>query len=61
MHESYLGSSQSLLPERDMHRRPFLSGKRFVTKILLCTLHKIAAAIFLLLGLWQHWELSNLA
>jgi putative Ca2+/H+ antiporter (TMEM165/GDT1 family) len=32
-----------------------------VAKISLRTVHIIAAGMFLLLGLWQLWELSNLA
>jgi putative Ca2+/H+ antiporter (TMEM165/GDT1 family) len=36
-------------------------GERLVTKISLRTVHIIAAGMFLLLGLWQLWELSNLA
>jgi len=44
-----------------MHRHPFPSGKRLVTKILLRTVYIITAGMFLLLGLWQLWQLSNLA
>jgi Ca2+/H+ antiporter, TMEM165/GDT1 family len=36
-------------------------GERLVTKISLRTVHMIAASMFLLLGLWQLWELSNRA
>ena len=36
-------------------------GERLVAKISLRTVHIIAAGMFLLLGLWQLWELSNLA
>ena len=34
-------------------------GEQLVAKISLRTVHKIAAAMFLALGLWQFWELSN--
>lgn len=34
-------------------------GEQLVAKISLRTVHKIAAALFLVLGLWQFWELSN--
>lgn len=34
-------------------------GERLVAKISLRTVHIIAASMFLLLGLWQLWELSN--
>ena len=34
-------------------------GKQLVAKISLRTVHKIAAALFLVLGLRQLWELSN--
>jgi putative Ca2+/H+ antiporter (TMEM165/GDT1 family) len=36
-------------------------GERLVAKISLRTVHMIAASMFLLLGLWQLWELSNRA
>lgn len=34
-------------------------GERLVAKISLRTVHMIAAAMFLILGIWQLWELSN--
>ena len=34
-------------------------GEQLVAKISLRTVHKIAAGLFLVLGLWQFWELSN--
>ncbi len=34
-------------------------GEQLVAKISLHTVHMIAAAMFLALGLWQLWELSN--
>ena len=34
-------------------------GEQLVAKISLRTVHKIAAGMFLALGLWQFWELSN--
>ena len=34
-------------------------GEQLVAKISLRTVHMIAAAMFLALGLWQFWELSN--
>ncbi|MFN3451793.1 MAG: TMEM165/GDT1 family protein [Sphingorhabdus sp.] len=34
-------------------------GEKLVEKISLRTVHIIAASMFLLLGLWQLWELSN--
>ena len=34
-------------------------GEQLVAKISLRTVHIIAASMFLVLGLWQLWELSN--
>ena len=34
-------------------------GEQLVAKISLRTVHMIAAAMFIALGLWQFWELSN--
>lgn len=34
-------------------------GEQLVAKISLRTVHRVAAAMFLILGLWQLWELSN--
>ena len=34
-------------------------GEQLVAKISLRTVHKIAAGLFFVLGLWQFWELSN--
>ena len=36
-------------------------GEKLVAKISLRTVHIVAAVMFLLLGLWQLWELSNCA
>jgi putative Ca2+/H+ antiporter (TMEM165/GDT1 family) len=34
-------------------------GEKLVEKVSLRIVHMIAASMFLLLGLWQLWELSN--
>jgi Ca2+/H+ antiporter, TMEM165/GDT1 family len=34
-------------------------GEQLVSKISLRTVHMVAASMFLVLGLWQLWELSN--
>jgi putative Ca2+/H+ antiporter (TMEM165/GDT1 family) len=36
-------------------------GEKLVAKISLRTVHIIAATMFLVLGIWQLWELSNRA
>jgi putative Ca2+/H+ antiporter (TMEM165/GDT1 family) len=34
-------------------------GERLVEKVSLTVVHRVAASMFLLLGLWQLWELWN--